>query len=260
MFNRYRSLYRAAAALFITGLSMLIVAPSAHAQLERIPQVAVLDFSDPAHPGGDIVSRQAGDALVVEMTRSGRWDIVPRAQMAQQLQEQGVAGPLDLIAIRKMGTGLGVDFVATGTIASLSRDAATGRFQARVAVLLIDVASGEGANGAVASGTAATETEALQNAAYNAVDQINNYQLPQATVLNTRGTDSVLLNQGGRGGVQVGQEYVILRRGARVGRVRITSVGSDDSTADIIDIGRGIRPEDKARAVFSLPPFRQDRR
>jgi hypothetical protein len=40
-----------------------------------------------------------------------------------------------------------------------------------------------------------------------------------------------------------------------VGRIRVTAVGSTDSTAVIVDPGKGIRPEDRARAIFALPGY-----
>ncbi len=65
-------------------LPLLILAASprqAHAQLTRIPQVAVIDFGNLSTvQAGGILGRQATDAVVVEMTRTGRFDVTPRTQ------------------------------------------------------------------------------------------------------------------------------------------------------------------------------------
>jgi hypothetical protein len=80
---------------------------------------------------------------------------------------------------------------------------------------------------------------------------MRNYQLPEGTVLTLRG-DTVQINRGSRDGVTVGQEFVILRGRQRVGRVRVTRISGGDAFAAVTDRGRGIRPEDRARAIFSF--------
>jgi hypothetical protein len=64
-----------------------------------------------------------------------------------------------------------------------------------------------------------------------------------------------LLNRGSRDGITPGLEMIIVRGNETVGRVRVNSVGSTDSTASVILNTKGIRPEDRARAVFSLPGY-----
>jgi hypothetical protein len=76
--------------------------------------VAVLDFAFPRDPSGGVLARQATDAVVLEMTRTGRFDVMPRAQVLRRIEELGLPVPLDVIAIRKLGQALGADYVATG--------------------------------------------------------------------------------------------------------------------------------------------------
>jgi hypothetical protein len=168
-----------------------------------------------------------------------------------------------------LGQALGVDYVATGRVVGLGFSPSAGRARATLAVVLTDPASGDYANGALAdgfarssaaqSGTAPSDEaaqptllHALQNAAFLAAETMNRYELPRATVL-TIGGGTVRLNRGSRDGIRPGQEMVVLRGDQRVGRVRVTAVGSFDSYALITDLRRGIRPEDRARAVFALP-------
>ncbi len=240
----------------------------ARAQLSRTPQVAVLEFGNrPNAPGGAILGRQATDSVVVEMTRTGRFDVTPRTQLNQQLQELGLTPPLDNIGIRKLGQALGVDFVATGDITRVVINGAPRRARVTLSVRLTDVASGELANGAIESGTSPEPPagfqpdddtligQALANAAFNAVQTISRYTLPEATILNTRDQSEVLLNRGSRDGITPGLEMIVVRGNETVGRIRVNSVGSTDATASVILNTKGIRPEDRARAVFSLPGY-----
>lgn len=254
---------RLALASLIVAAIAAIMPATVHAQLSRVPQVALLDFDDRGDQTGGILSRQATDAIANEMTRTGRFDVTPRQQVVQQIRELNLPEPLDTIALRKLGQALGVDYVATGRIVRRTPDAAgTGKARVTLAIVLTDPSSGDPANGALATGEATppqgassaqdTLVRATSNAAFLAVEQMNNYQLPEATVLNAR-PGEVLLNRGGRDGVTVGQEFVILRGRERIGRARVISVQSTDATATVTDRGRGIRPEDRARAIFALP-------
>ena len=156
--------------------------------------------------------------------------------------------------------------MATGRVVGLGFSPSAGRARATLAVVLTDPASGDYANGALAEGSVRVSPfgaapdeaaqpallHALQNAAFLAAETMNRYELPRATVLAVR-NGTVRLNRGSRDGIRPGQEMVVLRGNQRVGRVRVTDVGSFDSYAVVTDLGRGIRPEDRARAVFALP-------
>lgn len=252
--------------LMLTPLMWPGAAPAARAQeITRVPQIAVLDFVYESDPTGGILARQASDAVVVELTRRGRFDVIPRAQVDAQLREMGLASRLlDTTDVQRLGQALGADYVATGRVADLAYGSRTERLQAALSVLFADVASGEYANGAFVRGSARVPAyapadvaqagllRAFESAAFQAAETIDNYDLPEATVLITRGNTEVTLNRGGRGGITVGQEFVILRGDQRVGRVRVISVGSQDALAVITDTGKGIRPSDRARAVFEL--------
>jgi hypothetical protein len=100
------------------------------------------------------------------------------------------------------------------------------------------------------------QSQAIGDAAFQLVRTLNNYRLPEATVLITSENREVRLNRGSRDGIQAGQEFVVFRQGERIGRIRVTRVYGTESYAAITDIGRGIRPEDKARAVFPLSALR----
>ena len=250
---------------------MLILAMpprSAHAQLTRLPAVAVLDFGVLGKSKyTDILGRSATDAVVIEMTRSGRYDVAARTLVNQQLQELGMRTPSTNNDIRRLGTALGVDSIVSGDVQDVSFTDKPRRARVTLSVRFTDVVSGELVNGAIQSGFSGApapgmslddETminQALTDAAANIVRTINNYTLPEATVLLNSTRDEVTLNRGSRDGLQPGQEMIVVRGRDRVGKIRITFVESTTSVASILDYGKGIRPEDKARAIFVLPGY-----
>jgi hypothetical protein len=175
----------------------------------------------------------------------------------QGLQELGITGPsLTKTMLIRLGRNLGVDYVAVGRLNDVG-GGKNGNTRASLSVLFLDVNTGEWANGANAVGTLAStnaDTDTLNravlgDAAFTLVNKLNTFQLPQATVLIVRDSTEVTLNGGARNGIRAGQEYVILRGTERVGRVRIRTVNAQDAQAAIIDSGKGIRPEDRARLV-----------
>ncbi|MBC8143767.1 MAG: hypothetical protein H7Y38_20240, partial [Armatimonadetes bacterium] len=254
--------------LLLPLLMMTLPAKPARAQVARLPQVAVLDFGVlPAVKASGILGRNATDAVVIEMTRTGRYDVSPRATVNQQLADLGLATPLNNIGIQKLGQALGSDFVASGDIVNVSFQENPRRARVSLSVRLTDVVTGELANGAIETGFSAPSapgftpddeallSDAIQNAAFNAVRTITSYTLPSATILQIRGDTEVILNRGAQDGVSTDLEMVVSRGTDRVGKIRVTTVRATNSTAVITDLGKGIRPEDKARAVFKLAGY-----
>ena len=254
-------------------LPLLVFGPAqtkrARAQVSRLPQVAALEFGVlPTVKTSGILGRQATDAVVIEMTRTGRFDVTPRQQLNQQLNDLGLILPLNNNGIQKLGQGLGVDRVLSGDVTEITIGGNPKRAKVTLSLRLTDVVTGELANGTLAAGFSSPpppgadvddETlvnQALSDAAFNAVRNINNYTLPTATILLS-GTE-VRLNRGQRDGLNVGQEMIVVRGNERIGKIRVNGVAATDSTATIVDPGKGIRPEDKAIAIFALPGYSVD--
>ena len=97
--------------------------------------------------------------------------------------------------------------------------------------------------------------EAFGNAAFNAVKQISKFNLPVATVLIGRDTNSVTLNKGTRDGLYNGLDMLVTRNGVVTGRIRVSDASNNDANATITDQGSGIRPEDRATALYTLPAY-----
>jgi hypothetical protein len=258
-------------AAFLGVLSMLAVgllyplgAARAYAQLVQLPRVAVLDFENKSGYGGASIARAATDAVAGEYQKSRKYEVLARGEIEQQLKDLDLALPLDKTGFLRLGRALQTESLITGEVNAVTFVGSPKQAQVVLTVRVIDIASGEPINGAVATGlsnrrpgyTGDDDTlvqEAIRNAAFEAVRIINNYTIPEATVLTTRAGKEVLLTRGIRGGLQPGMEMIVVRRGEEVGRIRVTQVSDSDAVAEIIDFGRGIQSEDRARAIFRVP-------
>ena len=261
----------------ILGL-YLLGAPQARAQglTATQPQWAVLDFANPSGYGGGDVGRLAADSFVVELAKINRYTVMPRQDVLNGIQADNLTPPLNLTSILRLGQSLGVSAVVAGEIGSISfsRD----RRQAKVSLIVrvIDPRSGFLLNGALAEGLSNPRpipvtddeqlvNEAFGNAAFNAVKQISKFNLPVATVLLSGdttlngGQSSVTLNKGTRDGLYPNLDMLVTRHGVVTGRVRISQATNNDSNAVITDLGIGIKPEDRATAIYHLPNFTIDR-
>ena len=253
-------------ALYVFG------APQARAQglSATQPQWAVLDFANPSGYGGADVGRLAADSFVVELAKINRYTVIPRQDVLNGIQANNLTAPLNLSSILRLGQSLGVNAVVAGEVGSISfsRD----RRQAKVTLIVrvIDPRSGFLLNGALAEGYSNLRpipvtddeqlvNEAFGNAAFNAVRQISKFNLPVATVLIGRDTQSVTLNKGTRDGLYNNLDMLVTRNGVVTGRVRVSDATNNEANATITDLGSGIRPEDRATAIYHLPPYTIDR-
>ena len=249
----------------------LLRAPAAQAQVLSSPQPtwAVLDFANPSGYGGADVGRLAADSFVVELAKLNRYAVLPRQDLLNGIQQNNLTPPLNLTSIERLGQGLGVQAVVAGEIASVSFSSDRRQAKVNLVVRVVDPRSGFLLNGALAEGYSNQRpipvtdeeqlvNEAFGNAAFNAVRQISKFNLPVATVLIGRDTQSVTLNKGTRDGLYNGLDMIVTRNGVVTGRVRIFSATNNDADATIVDQGQGIRPEDRATALYHLPDYSID--
>ena len=103
-------------------LAWLLAAPRpAHAQtLNRLPTWAVVTFVNSTGYGGNEVGIEASDGFVVELGKSNKYDVLPRAQTEQSIADLGLVEPLDTIGLQKLARSMEADAVATGEVASVS--------------------------------------------------------------------------------------------------------------------------------------------
>jgi hypothetical protein len=255
-------------AMFLPGIASLMPVPAAAQQAAR-GTVAVVDFL--VRPGLQqaLLSRAATDAVAMELSRAG-FNVLPRTQVQNALQELSLEPILDRLGVIKLGKTLAVDSIVSGEVVAVTLEGSPRTARVTMLVRVTDVASGEDVNGAAVTGQSNPRVgyvgdddqlirEAISNAALQAATTIASYTIPEATVLNTVGTDEVLLNRGTRSGIQTGMEMIVLRGRDVVGRIRVTRPSTSDAIAKVISSTLGIQPEDKARAVFKLPTVQLDR-
>lgn len=250
----------------------LLRAPAAQAQnlAAQQPTWGVLDFANPSGYGGADVGRLAADSFVIELAKLNRYSIRPRQDILSGIQAENLTPPLNLTSIERLGESLGVDAMVAGEIASVSFSSDHRQAKVSLVVRVIDPRTGLLLNGALAQGLSNPRpipvndeetlvNEAFGNAAFNAVKQISRFNLPVATVLIGRDTQAVTLNKGTRDGLYNGLDMVVTRNGVVTGRIRVSDASNNDANATITDLGTGIRPEDRATALYTLPNYTVNR-
>jgi hypothetical protein len=264
------------ASLILPMVSAVLIPAPALAQAGII-QVAVVDFRNTSKISNEMFGTMATDAVVVELLRSGKFGVTRADELQKAMEELGYKSKEDRVPkvivtpamMVRLGQMVVADSVVTGEVTSIKVDG-NKKAEARVTVRMLDVASGVWTNGAVATGTSNPRigytadkdtdliVEAINNAARQAVESMVSYIIPEATIIGTFGADEVLLNKGAQEGVQNGMEMIVLRRGETgldevVGRIKVTNASDTDARARAITTTRGLKPEDRVRAVFELP-------
>ena len=258
---------------FLLLVPYLAVAPAAQAQRVN-PDVYVLDFNNRTQIGGQLLGRVAAAQVSLQLSESNNWNVAPDSQVQRRIQELGLRQPFDRVSRVQIANGVDATEVVYGDItdARVTTTPDT-RAYVKLQVVVEDIRTGELINGAVAEGYSTPRMgfsgdadvlleEALGKAAFKAREFMDKFRLPEGTVLNTTvigegptaNTDA-MINIGARQGVRPGMTMIVTRQRDVVGRVRVTSVDADISTARVIETGQGVRPEDKVRAIFNFSDF-----
>lgn len=254
----------------ILALVSTIVPPltkPASAQLMPTYSVGVVDFINESGVQGDLLARLATDAVVVEMSKTNRYDVsITRTMMKEKMEELGLRPPLTKLDLVRLGEVVSADAMLEGAIKSvqLAGSGPTRRASVTLVVQMVDEASGEIINGAVQTGTSSARvgytaddnsliTEAINSAAFLAVKTMIDYVIPEATVMVNIGGSQVMINKGERDGIKPGMRMIVLRDKEIIGYLDVTSVDPTDAYARVVKSMRGIQPQDKARAIFEMP-------
>ncbi len=253
----------------LTLCTTAIITPSVRAQ--GISQVAVIDFHNSSKMAGQMFGRMATDAVVLELIRSGKFGVIPSDSLEAKMKQLDYDSNMNQAAMIRLGQESEVSSVVSGELLSVKIDKDKKTAEARVAVKMLDVASGELVNGAFASGVSQPHigytadedkmvVQAIQDAARNAVETMVSYIIPEATVLNCVGTTEVLLNKGSQEGLEAGLEMIVLRyidggKQEVVGKIRVTKASANDASASIVRAPRGVKPEDRVRAVYKMADY-----
>jgi hypothetical protein len=259
-------------------LSVLLLVPyllggvtirPASAQAQPAVDVVVMDFNNHSGTGGSLIGRTAAAALSLELANSDRWELVKEQSVQTELNRLNLRPPFDTIALTRLAQAVQARQVVIGDVLSVKTKENPAQATVTIAVQVMDPASQEMINGAVSVGQSAPRIgytgdmsllidEALSNASFLARQSMERFQLVEGTVLNTSvvgSTYEALMNIGARQGVKDGMRFIILRGDELVGRGRARAVDPDFSTVAITENFRGVKPEDRCRAVFQLPPL-----
>lgn len=260
-----KAVVRRAAWLVATAALLAGIAGTALAQSGRTLSVAVLNFTNNSGYGGPSLGLSASAAVETALIESGRYDVVKRDLVNKTINDLNLSYPLGRTGIVMLAQALEADAVISGEVMKVSRDAKTNRVTVVLSMAMTDRASGELINGARNAGESGARTgaesseldldEAMNKAAFAAVRSLNDRILPEGTVYGTTsvgGETQVTLNIGTNSGVRKGMEFIVLRNGEQVGRLGVTSVDPTFAMAKVISMSRGVQPEDRVRAVFTL--------
>jgi hypothetical protein len=262
-----RSLCYALVLALVSTVLPTPLAKPASAQLMPTYSVGVVDFINESGVQGDLLARLATDAVVVEMSKTNRYDVsITRTMLKLEMENLGLRPPLTTIGLVRLGERLSADAMLEGAIKSvqIAGSGPTRRASVTLVAQMVDQASGEIINGAVQTGSSSARvgytaddnaliTEAINNAAFLAVKTMIDYVIPEATIMMNVGSSQVMINKGARDGIKAGMRMIVLRDREIIGYVDVTSTDPTDSYAKVIKSMRGIQPQDKARAIFEMP-------
>ncbi len=251
----------------VSGLAPTPLRTSAAADLMPTYSVGVVDFINESGVQGELLSRLATDAVVVEMAKSNRYDVsISRAMINTAMEKLDLRPPLTKLGLVRLGEELSAEAMLEGSIrvVQLTGTGATRRASVTLVVQMIDQASGEIINGAVQTGSSSSRvgfeadddsliTEAINNAAFLCVKTMVDYIIPEATIMMNIKESQVILNKGARDGIKSGMRMIVLRQREIIGYIEIQRVSAIDSDARVIKSMRGIQPQDKVRAIFQMP-------
>ena len=226
-------------------------APASHADAPKPgtkPVWAVLDFQNSSPVGGPDFGRECAEALGTALRDDKRVVIEPRDSIYGDqgaIKQLSLTPPLDVVDLEKIGNFQGTDAVVTGEILNVERDQKGKRVKVTIAVRVMDTPTGMLINGALTEGTAyaqsaymsdeATLDKAVRNAVRAAIAQMDEFDLPTATVLNYDDPDQVIIDKGSRNGMRPGLNMMVLRRGFMIGLTRLVHVDRDTSVAAIVE-------------------------
>jgi hypothetical protein len=252
-------------AMLIPFLTFVSVARSV-AQIETLPQWAVIEFTNLSPKGGAGYGKTASDAVSSELAKTNKYEMIPSETVTRAETELGYTGTLRPDQLIRLGQNIRATTIVSGQLVDYRIIEVGAGKQADVLlrVEVRDVASGLSINGAalkassaIKGGDVSDETlvnEAISAGAYEAVQQMIARTLPRATVLNTL-EKTALINRGTRSGFQKDQEVIVTRGRDQVATATVNEVEPDAAVIGVTRSNRGIQPGDKVQVVFNVPPL-----
>lgn len=236
--------------------------PTVTAHVPVTQSVAVVPFHNISGYRPETFGEEASDAVATQLRDRLLLEILPKADVQIWMRDLGYKPPFSDMELQRLASELEVVLVMTGQVRMARvQQSPEGRYgEVELAVRLFDRMAETATNGAVVKvkGPTSTEagdealiTKALEEAAFQAVQQMKTRPTVTATVMWAKDT-LVFLNVGGRAGVANGMRMVAIRNGQRIGMVQVTEASPIGSYATIIQ-GPPLRTGDQLRAVYQLP-------
>jgi len=229
-----------------------------------LPSWAVVEFKNLKSPGTNF-GKVAASAVSGELLKTGQYEVISTETIDRAIKSLGIASPPDgLVNLFRVAEEVRASTVVTGEIANygVANTGAGKQASVTIRTVIYDVASRLAVNGAVVNaqstirpGDVSDETlinDALQIAARNSIQDVQNKTLPTGTVLNTTPT-TAYINKGTRSGFKDGQEVVVLRGREQVASGHVREVDPDSSMISVERNRKGVQPGDKVRAIFEVP-------
>ncbi len=247
-------------------LALVAVMPPAGASAR--PQRAIVADVVNAADRRQMIAQAATDALMLELTKNGAYEVLSRQEFNRAAKDRHLQAPYSENDLRLLARDLQADVLVTGEIHHVDfriRDRQK-ELEVGIVVRVRSFAVGEMVNGAAERGYATDAQdgkkpegllamEAAESAANRAAMKLATYQPVVGTVLNTAGNGFVIINRGADSGIRGKQEFIAVRDGVRVGRMKVMSVRPSHTELAVVENVGGIRPEDQAVAVFPEPRF-----
>ncbi len=212
-------------------------------------RVAVIDFEQKGTQ--EFKGKQIGEIiaewLITSLVKTGRFDVVERAQMQKILKEQqlGMTGMINQETAAKVGELLGVKVIITGSVIQLDNTY-------DVNTRLISVEDGSILKAEKIRGT----LDAIERSMDNLADLLKEDFPLEGFVVMAEGK-RVMIDLGKIHGVEPGMRFFVFQKGApvrhpisgqmlkgediKIGEISIQNVGTEASWAEIIMVERGAR-------------------
>jgi|SRR5579862_3315449 len=233
----------------------------------EIARAVVADFTNTSRDRHTVTAHAATEAIAQQLAKSGIYDVVSRSEVEHAALARGYHPPFTSDELVPVAQDLGATVIVYGDIKDVSAHSHDGQREVDVTVIVRargvsseDLVNGAAERGAVTSPKDSTRTDgellidAATMAAGRAATRMSDYKPVKGTILSSQlAFGSMVLNRGVGDGVKRNQEFMVMRNGSVVGRVRAVSVSDSYSELAIVDDAGGVHPQDQVVSIFPEP-------
>lgn len=232
---------------------------------DDIPVALVAGFANTSRDRHAILPRAAEDAVAVELKKRRVYDVVSRREVEKAATGRALREPYSPEDFVELAKDVGANLIVSGELREVNASTRGGEMEVEVGLIVRvkDAESGDMLNGAAVRASvvlpAGSKSEgelaidAVSLAAARAAARIEAYQPITGTIMSSVGNGPIVLNRGVSHGVKPKQEFIVLRGGRRVGRVRAHKPSSSYTELSVLDNSGGIQPQDRVVSLFPEP-------